>query len=121
MGRLGGARLTDGGSEEGSLGELEEFWFSRNFSSASSRSNCAIWPESCDSAPCKARWVASGIIFQNCFAMGDYEFMPPWVAKCSDQSKTTFLGVGAEKGVKSAAHSVSQSSPYAGCERLHSR
>jgi len=37
VGRFGGARLTDGGSDEGGFDELEEFWFSRDLSSAISR------------------------------------------------------------------------------------
>ncbi len=35
--RFGGARLIDGGSDEGGFEELEEFWFSRALSSATSR------------------------------------------------------------------------------------
>ena len=37
VGRFGGARLTDGGSDEGGFEELEEFWFSRALSSPTSR------------------------------------------------------------------------------------
>ena len=50
--------------------------------------------------------------------MGDCEFMPPQIAKSGDQSKTGFPGVGADKGVESAARSVSRSFAYTGCERL---
>jgi hypothetical protein len=48
VGGFGGARFTEGGSDEGGFEEFDEFWLSLAFSSATSRSSFSIrcWSDS---------------------------------------------------------------------------
>ena len=66
--------MTDGGSDDGGLEELVEFWFRRDFRSATSRSNCS-------KATSKAAWAAGGMVSHNSFRIGDSVLMPPELPK----------------------------------------
>ena len=80
--------MTDGGSEEGGLEELVEFWFSRDFRSATSRSNCSIRWCDCSQATSKAACAAGGMVSHNSFGIGGSVLTPLELPKIPLGGKT---------------------------------